>query len=348
MIRRLILLAALAAPAAAETTVFPAPEAETARLRVYSSLDARLAAPLVAAFQAQAPGVAVVYEDLLTGEIAARVVQETDAGAATADLILSSAMDQVVKLANDGYALPVDRPEAQGWPGWASWRDMAFALTFEPAVIVYYRPSFPAGPPDTRAALIEWLAGAPPGQIATYDIERAGVGYLFLARDREHFADIWTLVEAMGRAGVQVFPTSQEIIDRVADGRIALGYNILGPYAAEEAARRPTLGVALPADFAVVIARAALVPRAARDAALGADFLGFLLSAEGQEVLASRLRLPAVRPGVGGADSADAMLALYGERLRPVPMSPGLLAYLDQARRAAVLRRWHAALAGRD
>jgi iron(III) transport system substrate-binding protein len=344
-----LVLAVAAAPTAAEVALFPAPAGgDGARtVVVYSSLDTPLAEPLIAAFQGRNPGVAVRYEDLLTGEIAARVTTETDTGGATADLVFSSAMDVTVKLANDGLARAVAVPGAADWPDWAAWRGMVFALTFEPAVIVYHRPSFPGGPPDTRAALMDWLETAPKGAIGTYDIARSAVGYLFLMRDREHFADLWPMVRAMGRAGVQVFPTSQDVIDRVNAGTLMLGYNVLGSYAADQATRLPDVGLVLPRDYVVVASRVALVPRAAAAPDLGEAFLAFLMSREGQTILAERLRLPAVSLEVAGRDSAAAMQEALGARLRPVPVSPGLLAYLDTATRARVLADWESALAGR-
>ncbi len=337
-----------AAAAQGDPVLFPAPDptAPPRQLVIYSSLDAPLARPLVEAFQRLDPTVAVRYEDLLTGEIAARVMAETDAGGATADLVFSSAMDLTVKLANDGYAAEVGLARAASWPDWAAWRGMVFALTFEPAVIVYHRPAFPDGPPDTRAGLIAWAATAPRGAIGTYDIARSAVGFLFLMRDQEHFADLWELVAALGRAGVQTFPTSQEVIDRVNAGSLLIGYNILGSYAADRMAAMPDLGLVLPRDYVVVVSRVALVPRAAASPDLGAAFLDFLLSREGQTLLAERLRLPAVSLEVAGKDSAAAMQEALGARLRPVPVSPGLLAYLDTATRAAVLARWQAALEG--
>lgn len=340
------LLVCLALPVRAEVVVFPAPGGGERELVVYSSLDSPLARPLVEAFQRQAPDVTVRYEDLLTGEIAARVMAETDAGQPTADLVFSSAMDVTVKLANDGYAREADVAGAETWPDWAVWRSMVFALTFEPAVIVYHKPSFPDGPPDTRAALIDWLATAPKGAIGTYDIARSAVGYLFLMRDQEHFADLWPLVRAMGRAGVQTFPTSQDIIDGVNSGALKLGYNVLGSYAADQAARLPDLGLVLPRDYVVVVSRVALVPRAAVSPDLGEAFLAFLMSREGQTLLAERLRLPAVSLEVRGKDSAVAMQEALGAKLRPVAVSPGLLAYLDGAGRAQVLAAWNAALEG--
>ncbi|MBC2835823.1 ABC transporter substrate-binding protein [Paragemmobacter straminiformis] len=353
MARALLVLsfcAVLSGPAAAEVAGFPARDGSRGEeLVIYSTLDTPLAEPLIAAFQAGHPDIAVRYEDLLAGEIAARVIDETRAGKPTADFVFSSAMDMQLKLANDGYAQAVDVPEARGWPAWAAWQDTAFALTFEPAVLVYHKPSFPDGPPQSRLELMDWLRHVPQemrGRIGSYDIERSAVGYLFLARDAEHFPDIWSLLSGMAEAGLQTFPTSQDIIDRVADGRLVLGYNILGSYAADRALHAPDLGLVLLKDFTVVVSRVALVPRAAGNAGAGRAFLGFLMGQEGQTLLSERLRLPAVSLRVSGANSAQAMQAALGDQLRPVAVSPGVLVYLDQAKRRRLIRLWHEALQG--
>lgn len=345
----LVLFSWLAGQARAETALYPAEAAGGRELVIYSTLDNRLALPLIAAFQRDHPDVSIRYEDMLASEIAARVIAETDAGQASADFLFSSAMDLQLKLANDGYGQLVDVAEARNWPAWAKWQDTAFALTFEPAVLVYHIPSFPHGPPQSRLDLLHWLAEAPAsltGRIGTYDVEKSAVGYLFLARDAEHFPDIWSVLRAMGRAGLQTFPTSQDIIDRVADGRLVLGYNILGSYAADQARLAPDLGLVLLRDYTVVISRVALVPRAAATPELGQAFLDFLMSAEGQTLLSEKLRLPAVSLEVSGAGSGAAMQAALGDQLRPVPVSPGVLVYLDQAKRARLLRLWARALAG--
>ena len=343
--RPFLALLLMAGPALAEVVTHPPPSGVTeGRMVIYSTLDSPLAAPLITAFQAKNPGIEVRYEDLLAQEIADRVVSETRAGQPTADFVFSSAMDLQIKLANDGYAQPVQVAAARDWPDWANWQDTAFALTFEPGVLVYHKPSFPSGPPQSRLALIEWLAQAPKARIGTYDIAQSAVGFLFLARDAEHFPDIWSLLRAMAGAGVQTFPTSQDIIDRVADGRLMLGYNILGSYAADRARAEPDLGLVLLRDFTVVVSRVALVPRAAAEPGLGADFLGFLMSREGQTLLSDRLRLPAISLEVSGANTARAMQSALGDQLRPVSVSPGLLAYLDQSKRQRFFRLWHEAL----
>lgn len=349
-----LLILALTGIARAEAVLFPAPSGRAAgELLVYSSLDDDLARPLILAFQDRRPDLAVRYENLLTGALHDRIVAETQAGRGTADFAFSSAMDLQVKLANDGFARPVVTPDTPDWPDWANWRDTAYALTFEPAVFAYHKPSFrDHPPPSTRAELLRWLAEHPAearGRIGTYDPARSGVGYLFLARDQELYPRIWDIVREMGRTGVRQYPTTAEILTRIADGRLAVGYNLLGSYAADWARQHPEeVGVILPRDFTVVVSRVALVPRAARAPDLGAEFLAFLMSPEGQALLSRTLRLSAVSLEVAGqAQPAGGMAELEGVRLKPVPVSPGLLAYLDQATRARLLARWNAALSAK-
>ena len=345
----LALLLAWSLPAGAQS-VFPALETseEGPVVAVYSSLDIAAAAPLIDAFQADNPRLRLVYHDLQTLDIYERVLRETDAGAETADLVISSAMDLQMKLANDGYARRMGLANAAGWPGWANWRDTVFALTYEPAVMIYHKPSFnEAEVPRTRAALDALLRRTDDaffGRVATYDIERAGVGFLFLARDAEHHRDVWRLVRSLGAAGVKLYSNSSAILERVADGRFAIGYNILGSYATAWAERHPDLGIVLPTDYTVVMSRLALVPEAAANPDLGGRFLEFLMSRRGQEVMARDAKLPALHPQVSGSNTASALRADAGAQLRPIAVSPGLLVYLDQVKRARFIDRWNRAL----
>lgn len=338
---------ALPGSAAAQVVTFPAlsGKKDAAVLTVYSSLDEPLAKPMIDGFQAANPDVAVSYEDMLTGEIYDRIVRETDAGKKTADFAFSSAMDLQVKLANDGYAQASDLPMSDRWPDWANWRNTVYALTFEPAVFVYNKPSFQhEAPPSTRAEFIAFLqkhGDSIHGRIGTYDIERSGVGFLFMSRDQEQFGDIWSVVRAMGAAGVKLYSTSGAILERVADGRFLLGYNIVGSYAADWASRNPNVGIVLPKDYTVVMSRIGLVPQAAARSDLGKRYLEFFMSKEGQTIMARELQIPAVSPEVAGNNTATTMREMLGGQLKPVPVSLGLMVYLDQVKRARLISKWN-------
>lgn len=336
-------------PARAQT-VLPAINDQSNRvLVIYSALDENVSLPLLRAFQAREPDVEIHYHDLQTLEIYTRTIEETDAGGNTADLLISSAMDLQVKLANDGYATSLDGA-ANNWPKWAVWQDSVFGLTFEPSVIAYNK-SFFAGRrvPNNRAELAALLESADDslfGKIGTYDIERSGLGYLFLARDAEHDRHIWKLVRSMGTAGVKLYSSSSAMLERISDGRLVVGYNILGSYAEDWATKSPDLGIVHPEDFTVVMSRIALVPQAAAEPELGRRALEFLMSTLGQKIMSETLKLPSINPNVEGPNTASAFRKELGARLRPVSIGPGLVAYLDQVKRARFIKRWNQALRG--
>ena len=332
-------------------TVYPAlvGDGQNNQLRIYSSLDEAVSKPLMVRFQQKNPRVEIIYHDLQSLDIYERVISETDNNLRTGDLVISSAMDLQMKLANDGYAQPIINTETR-WPDWAEWRDTAFGLTFEPAVVVYHKPSFKGRKtPRNRAALQQILSSSGDdffGQAATYDVARSGLGFLFLVRDREHDRNLWKLINVFGESNVKLYSNSSSILERVADGRLAVGYNILGSYAQSWQASHSDLGIILPEDFTVVMSRIALVPEAANSPSLGKSMLRFLMSLEGQTIMANEVKLPALHPDVLGENTMASMRKTYGQRLRPITLGPGLIAYLDQVKRSRLIRRWNEALRG--
>lgn len=338
------------AQSSAAATLFeaPAPGADGETLTIYSSLDTHLSEPLIKAFQKLNPNISIVYEEMQTQDVYERVVNESDQSGATADLTLSSAMDLQMKLANDGYAQPVNLPDLENWPSWAQWRDTAFAFTFEPSVLVYHKPTFTnLIPPNSRAELTKLLRESSDkffGRVATYDIERAGVGYLFLAMDEKNHRNIWDLVSALGSAGVKLYSNSSAILQRVSEGQFALGYNILGSYASNWAENHPDLGIILPSDYTIVMSRIAFVPRVARNPELGTRFLAFLMSKEGQSVLSDQVRIPVLHPDIRGERTAHHLASNHGSQLRPIAVRPSLMVYLDQVKRARIVKKWNEAL----
>jgi iron(III) transport system substrate-binding protein len=60
--------------------------------------------------------------------------------------------------------------------------------------------------------------------------------------------------------------------------------------------------------------------------------------------MARELHIAALNPDVVDENTADAMQSALSGQLRPVPVSPGLLVYLDQVKRARLIERWSEAL----
>ena len=168
--------------------------------------------------------------------------------------------------------------------------------------------------------------------------------YSLWALDGVSGTPIWSVIQTMGAAGVKLYSTSSAILERIADGRFVLGYNILGSYAADWASRHPDLGIVLPKDYTVVMSRIGLVPQAAASPDLGRTYLEFFMSREGQTIMARPLQIAAVSPDVAGENTATTLQEQLGKQLRPVPVSPGLMVYLDQVKRARLISRWNEVL----
>ena len=321
-------------------TRFDAPGGGTGNLVIASVTDLDFMRPLISAFQQSNPGVAVTYIEDTSNNLDASVSRACADRTFYADLVISSSIAQQVRLVNGGCARVIGSPVLSSLPEWAKWRGELIGLTYESAVMVYNRAAFSEeGPPHSRFDLIDLMrqSGKLNGRIATYDIDASGVGYLFAFQDSAEASTWGRLIEGFGRNNVATFCCSSEVIDRVADGRAFIGYNVLGSYALSRAENDPRIGVILPSDYTLVLARAGYIPREARDAPAARAFLELTLSPQGRAILDGDTRL--LTPLSGPA--ALSRLSNNGEpALRPIPLSPALLVSLDRAKRARFLSQW--------
>jgi ABC-type Fe3+ transport system substrate-binding protein len=340
----IILLAqGVAAQPAPEAVKSYGPAGALAQLTVRGTTDIALFEPVLEMFVARVGNTRIDYEQWGSNDLYAITEADCRAGSGTADLIVSSSIDQQVKLANDGCALAYRSAETDQIPAVSNWRDEVFGITREPAVIVYNRATIgDAPPPRSRFDVIDLLRPEDSpfrGRVATYDIEASGLGYLFAFADAQQATTFGSLIEAFGRSGAVTTCCSAAIIDGVASGEYLLAYNVLGSYALARADENPDIVVVAPDDYTLVLSRAALIPRHAKASALAGDLLDFLLSPAGRAALKSANLI--VETGEGVHDA----LRLPGNpeiSLRPIPLSPALLVGLDQHKRREFIARWRA------
>lgn len=316
-------------------------EVATGTLRIQGATDLEYFAGVLSAFADATPGLRIVYEDITTNALNEVATAQCAGEVPVADLVISSSVDQQVKLVNDDCAKSHSSPAIDLVPAWAKWRDELFGLTFEPIVIVYNRALVPPDQvPTSRFDLIEALRPADTifkGRIATYDIEASGVGYLLAFADSLEATTFGRLIEAFGRNDVVATCCFTEIVDGVADGRYLIAYNMFGSYALARAAKDPRIGVVAPSDYTLVLSRAAFIPKNAPNPDMAGAFLDFALSAEGRRVLsASSLIVSFTEDGGGIAPSIDG-----SPNLRPIVFSPVLLVGLDAQKRKLFLDVWN-------
>lgn len=340
MIRHALALAFLAAcPAAAQEAVarFGPAEADT-EILLRTTTDIAIFGPTVAAFTAASPGVAVVFEQWGSNDLYELTARDCAAGGPRADVVISSGVQQMVRLVNDGCAASWRSAETARVPEELRWRDQIWGISREPAVIVYNRRLLPAGAvPRTRFDLLDLMRGedgAPPVKLATYDIEASGLGYLFAFADSQEATTFGSLLEAFARSGAVATCCSAEIIDGVADGTYTIAYNVLGSYALSQSRANPELAVVLPEDYTLILARAAILPGpvAARPAA--SAFLDFILSEAGRKEMAAQFLISEPDPAEG--------IERPGFR-RLIALGPPLLIAMDDSKARQFIQRWRLA-----
>jgi iron(III) transport system substrate-binding protein len=299
---------------------------------ILSTTDSEAFAPVIDAFQLANPTLTIRYTVANSQEVFAALHNGDQF-----DLAISSAMDLQLKLANDGIASSHASAETARLPRWATWRDQLFAFAQEPVVIVVSSDGFDGlRMPRTRTDLIQVLRDNPErfaGKIGTYDPQRSGAGYLFATQDARQSDTSWRLAEVIGGLDPQLFTASGDMIAGVQNGQLHVALNVLGSYATARLNDDDGFIIA-PEDFTHVLLRTALIPREAREPELGAAFLDFVLSVEGQRLIEEKTGLPRIN---------EAALAA-GPHLRPIRLDPGLLVFIDPLMRQRFLNEWRAAV----
>lgn len=320
------------------------------RLVVYSNTDTFAAGQLLRDFAELYPRLRVDYVDLNSGELYKRFLAETAAGAATADLIWTSAMDGQVKLAAEGKAATYASPELPSLPKWAVWQNQAYGTTYEPITFVYNKQLVPAAdvPQDHSAllALLEAKPAAYKGKITAYDPEKSGTGYLLVNQDIKSFPQAWDLFQAFGKSSIRLSTAAADMMECVISGEQTIGYGVFGSYALTRSQKVPDLGLVMPKDYALIMSRVALITTQAKRPNAAKLFLDYLLSQRGQSVIANQADLYSLRDDVSGEATAKRVAELIGDKARPIPIGPDLLTPLAEPYRRDFSKKWQAAMKG--
>ncbi len=313
------------------------------KLVVYGATDSKATQPLIRDFNALYPGITVEYNDMNSTEVYNRFISEAAAGGNTADVVWSSAMDLQLRLASGGNALQYRSVEAGKMPAWAVWEDKAYGTTFEPAAIVYNKRLLdPKEVPQTHADFAR-LIQQPKfrDKVTTYDIEKSGVGFMFMTQDARLYPQFAALQQAFGVAKVRVQSSTGTMMERISSGENLIGYNVLGSYALVRAKTDPAIGVVLPKDYTQIMSRVVFINKAAKNANAAKLWLDYMLSQRGQAIIANESKLYAIRADVKGeTTSADLIAQVGAANVKPIPVHPSVLEYLAPAKRMAFLKGW--------
>jgi len=313
---------------------------------IYSTLDSKAAAPLLRDFAAAFPDIKVEYNDINSTELYNRFIAESASGAGSADVIWNTAMDQSIRLVDQGLALTYASPESKSLPAWAIYKGQAYGTTFEPVGFIYNKRLVPADEvPHDHAAFVKLLATKMDkykNRLTSWDIEKSGTGFLMATQDKKYLPQQAELVKLLAQANVRMFASSGNMLEKVSSGELILGYNALLAYANARARKDPALGVVMPTDFAHVYSRVMFIGKGARDPSAAKVWIDYILSKRGQAIIAGEAGLYSIREDVPGDQTAGALNKQYGNVLKPIPLSAETAEYLDAKKRLEFLDAWKA------
>ncbi len=330
--------------------IFQALSTATTTLDIHAATDLPAMEPLLRDFQQAAPDITINYFEYVTNDLYKAADEACRAGSPMGDILLSSSVDQLMKLANDGCAAAHRSPETERTARWANWRDEVFGFTYEPSIFVYdSRMVPPADVPSSHADLAELLRRRIDfyrGRIGTYDIRLSGIGYLLAYSDARQTTTVYgRLLESMSRADVVTRCCNSEILELIAGGQLYLGYNILGSYAYAATLKNPHLRIVVPQDYTLVLRRGALISKEAPNLIAAKRFLDYLLSERGQRVSREKAFFFAedgpLPKGVEGPETLK-----ESGVARPIRIGPYLLAAQDQEQRQRFITDWADVLFG--
>ncbi|WP_106746223.1 ABC transporter substrate-binding protein [Yoonia maritima] len=300
---------------------------------VRSTTDIGVLTPALDAFVGIYPDISITYEQWGSNALYADSRAACDGQIPAADAVLSSGVHQMVDLVNRACAHPYTSDITRGLSTARVWRNELWGITLEPAVIIYNSALVPAeDAPHTRFALLDLMRRAESpyrGKIATYDVEASGLGFLFAFMDSLEATTFGGLLEGFARTNAVATCCSAEIIDGVAKGEYLIAYNVLGSYLSSTP--RKNIGVIHPEDYTLLLSRAYMIPQTATNKVGAAILLDFLLSPQGQDILAAG--------NLVQRRDDDATL-LSESAQRTIPIDPKLLVAMDRHRRSRFVGQW--------
>lgn len=314
---------------------------------IYSATDQAQAQAALDAFTKKYPGIRVDYNDIGTNGVYNRIISEAAAKQVGGDVFWTSAMDQGVKLATDGYLEAYKSPEMPSLPSWAVFKDIVYATSVEPVGMIYNKTALPEDKvPQTREDLIKFISsGEYNGRIGTFDPEKSGVGFLIQTSDLEKTSNFWDMTKGLGKAKGKSYSSTGSMRETVVSGENVLAYNLIGSYALDWVKSAPNLGVAFGKDYTLAFSRVAGLLKDAPHPNAGKLFMDFLLSQDGQNALASK-GMPALRKDTTEGYNIDTLNALVGGNLKPIALDETLLGFMEPMKRLKFLNEWRAALKG--
>jgi len=105
---------------------------------------------------------------------------------------------------------------------------------------------------------------------------------MLAVQDKANDPKYFETLKDIAKGGLIVQSSTGTMMERVSSGENLIGYNILGSYAETRAKTDPSLGVAYPTDYALVLSRVAFISKKAKNRNAAKLWMEHLYSDAGQ------------------------------------------------------------------
>lgn len=289
-----------------------------ADLVIYSAAERRYCGPLLEAFAARHPDIAVDFVDGISTALHQRFLDRRAAGTPEVDVLWSSAMDLQVGIA-----------AAEGLTIHTTTLEPLVTLVRQDALV----PDQPIGSLEEIARAIERDPGKFNGRVAGYDIEANDLGFLALMAESRNPARFERFLQRFSGSAPQLYGSNPTLIDSLVSGRAIVAPHVLAAYALRAVEANPSLAIAPTEAPCLAVSRLALIPGDAPHPKAAQAFVDFMIGVNGQEALG--------RAGIFPARGGKLPAALGAITLAPIEAENSLI---DPVRREALLSRWRTAV----
>jgi iron(III) transport system substrate-binding protein len=272
------------------------------KVLVYGNLPLAAWQPLLTEFKKRYPKIAVETLDL-GDELFERYLAESAAGSETGDIIVSSAINKWLEFTQRKEIAEYETPEASAIPQWARPLPGVYVLSADPYLIAYNKALLPEGRyPKSMADVVALVKELPDlqGRLSTFDAARGATGHgVWAAWMRDNGEKGWAMLDAIGPA-IRPETGVGTMMDKLLAGEYAIGFfasasgviRILGSPGAEQIS-----GYGLIEDGTPIMLRGGAVTKGAKHPNAARLFMDFVLSRDGQLLLA-QANLTPYRPDI--------------------------------------------------
>jgi len=296
-------------------------------LVVYSVLSNKAAEPLINAFHKIYPNISIKYDgDFGSNEINARFEEDIKSTGFSADVMWSSAVDTQLNYVKNGFAQPYRPKDSDFLPDWAKHKNLAWGTTFEPVVMVFNKTVVPGNLiPQTHDEFISLLKSHSEflsKKVTLFDTGKSSVGMFFKSQDLKHYSKANDLYQQLSLTGAIGSAGTGEMLKKINSAEFLFGYNIMGSYALSRSKRDlQNLSIIYPKDYTLVLTRIAFISKYAKNPRAAAKWIDFLISIEGQKILADEVELNSIRSDIDSNNTSTKLSARIGPGVTPVDIS---------------------------